>query len=744
MRAKLKFDTAIIKDFFKEHGEKFVFAFGVLVMLYFVYFIFKQETLPADLQASALKSKSDQAQINVDGSQPPGEVSGLKPIEVPGKVTAIQPEGYDSPPFVRPVGVFDDEKKRTDPNLLPVIGLQATGGRGAIALVGSGPGGGGIGAGAAMAPAVPATRGPAVEPPRPLAREPAPGAGGLLGGRTTPAGRQPATRGGATPPPAVRGGAAAPGSVPGAAAAADEPVNKPIPPGFELPGFPGNGNAEARYFVIVTGAIPIEQQEKEYAMRFAHAQHATEDPNKGGRGGPAGRDSAADHDTPRYVWWVLERTDLTNKGDPTVIGFGQLEQIKADIKNGADGNLAKKACKGAADYNKILEGYLAWQGSGGEVVPEDYKSDLWLTWPLPPILLRDWGREATNPKIPLVAAQPQDDAAPAAAVPDATPAAKPADDLFGKDSGAALAAGGQAPSQPMQNRIDPYARRGAVGRDPYSRGGVPDRSGRGGNPRWIAPANGRDMAANPANAAVAVPYKLFRFVDFDVEPGHSYQYRVQLVLQNPNFGMPPEVLMKPEPKPEPYRATDWSEPSLPATVPLDAKVVGEGVDRPRRGDVKGKTGILVWDTKDAVELLAKVDLDLGAVANFMKKKVDDVVDPTAQNRHDFVADFKADAALIDTRGGDEKAAESGEPAELLFLVAGKDGKPDQLVVVTPASDKHTIADWEKTHKVPADLDAAAEATAPAAGSRGRSAPSNLLNPGPGRTPATTATPRGGR
>ncbi|HEV3416675.1 MAG TPA: hypothetical protein VG056_07685 [Pirellulales bacterium] len=741
MKVKLKFDTAVVKDFFKEHGEKLVFALGVFVMLYFVYFVFKQETLPAEYQAAALLTKSETAHKNVDDGPVPASDGSLKPIDVPGKVAAIQSEGYDSRPFVRPLGVFDDPNKRTDPNLLPVVALQATGGRGAIALQGSGPGNGlGI---APVGPAVPAARDPAR-----TGREPAPSDGGLFAGRPAAGGRQPATIGRA-PAPAGRPGATIPSAVPGAAVAADEPVNKPIPPGFELPGFPGNGNAESRYFVVVTGAIPIEQQQKEYAMRFAHAQHAAEDPN-GGRGGAAARDAAADHDTPRYVWWQLERTDLTAGGDPAVIGFGQLEQIKADIQNGVDANLAKKACQGAADYNKLLDGYKAWQGSGGEVVPDEYRSDLWLSWPLPPIVLRDWGREATNPKIPLVAPQKDGDTTPAADSPDAkpgdTPAAKPADDLFGKDSGAAPATGGQVPAPAMQNRGDPYAGRGGAGANPYSRRGLPDRYGRGRDTRGIAPATGRDMAVNPANAAPAVPYQLVRFIDFEVEPGHSYQYRVQLVLENPNFGLPPEVLLKPEPKPEPYRTTPWSDASAAAMVPLDAKVVGEGVNRPKRGDVMGKTGILLWDTKDAVELLAKVDLNLGEVANFMKKKIEDVVDPTVFNRHEFVADFKTDAALIDTRGGDEKIAESGEPAELLFLVAGKDGKLDQLVIVNPAIDKHMIDDWDKTHKVPPEMDAAADATAPAPGSRGgrNAAPPGSPFAPPAKVPTGPLAPRGGR
>ncbi len=54
------------------------------------------------------------------------------------------------------------------------------------------------------------------------------------------------------------------------------------------------------------------------------------------------------------------------------------------------------------------------------------------------------------------------------------------------------------------------------------------------------PAN--SYAAPTVNPNQTVPNKLFRFVDFSVEPGKTYQYRIQLWLLNPNFGLKPECL----------------------------------------------------------------------------------------------------------------------------------------------------------------------------------------------------------
>jgi hypothetical protein len=60
---------------------------------------------------------------------------------------------------------------------------------------------------------------------------------------------------------------------------------------------------------------------------------------------------------------------------------------------------------------------------------------------------------------------------------------------------------------------------------------------------------------------------LFRYLDFDVEPGETYRYRVQLILKNPNYLRPlasaggnPEVVAGET------RPTGWSEPTPPITV----------------------------------------------------------------------------------------------------------------------------------------------------------------------------------
>jgi hypothetical protein len=63
---------------------------------------------------------------------------------------------------------------------------------------------------------------------------------------------------------------------------------------------------------------------------------------------------------------------------------------------------------------------------------------------------------------------------------------------------------------------------------------------------------------------------LFRYFDFDVEPGECYRYRVKLVIYNPSFEE--EFVASPEVAQGENRVSqNWSTPSTPAAVPRDVE-----------------------------------------------------------------------------------------------------------------------------------------------------------------------------
>ena len=54
------------------------------------------------------------------------------------------------------------------------------------------------------------------------------------------------------------------------------------------------------------------------------------------------------------------------------------------------------------------------------------------------------------------------------------------------------------------------------------------------------PLDGQDRRANGLHAIIAGQVLLFRYLDFDVEPGNAYRYRLRLTVRNPNYNAPIE------------------------------------------------------------------------------------------------------------------------------------------------------------------------------------------------------------
>lgn len=727
MKAKFKFDTAIIKNFFADHVEKIVAGICVIVMLFLISTIFKRETLPSNLQPPQIATKTTNVRNAIETDRPDRAVADLKPIEVPGAVAEVPVnELAEIPAFVRSGGPLSDPVKRTDPTYFPVLAPQVKSFVLAMATNAA--------SGTTASPVAPVA--PAISRLPGASRAPVPDTKpGAAAAPTAPTRRGRTQRPGAETAPAPglpgnRGGI-------GTDAAANPDNVMQIPAAMPVPGAPNSGAAEVRPFNIITAAIPVENQQKEYDRRYSHARRADLEVDP--------RNRAAQQqmtDVPQYIWWRLERIDLTNGSEKTVIDYGDVAAIVNDRRSetiGAD--LVMKTLKPTGKFVKLNNDVLQWGGTGAEVVPSAYHADTWLTWPLPPMLLHDWGREATHPKIPLV--EPKTDETPDGANPAEPGKSKSKDNDNPFDD---KSLGADATQSPTPRATAQPSFMNGRGRD-FSR-----RNPRGmgfgqGNPRGgFVP--GAQQPQNPD--APQVPYKLFRFTDFDVEPGHTYQYRIQLVLRNPNFGQPPELLAKPQPKPLPYADTPWSEMSPPSTVPALSKVIVETVERPKKGEPKAKAGVLAWIKKDTsgnptgVELLAKSELNLGDVANFIQKKILAAIDPVNRNVHDFTADFVSNAALVDMHGGgDEKTSpDGGGQGELLVLVVGRNGAPDQLAVVNQAVDKFALDAWTKTHIVPKEiLDAEAEANGPVRSGLGTGG--LIGRPTPSTTRPTTPT-RGGR
>ena len=94
-------------------------------------------------------------------------------------------------------------------------------------------------------------------------------------------------------------------------------------------------------------------------------------------------------------------------------------------------------------------------------------------------------------------------------------------------------------------------------------------------------------------------YLLFRYFDFDVEPGVAYRYRVRLKLFNPNFNELPDNLAAESVGVGEFRDTPWSEPTPVPTsdkiLPEDANFfVDEVLAAKARTEAKAEVDLFQW------------------------------------------------------------------------------------------------------------------------------------------------------
>ncbi|HEX3999972.1 MAG TPA: hypothetical protein VHX65_15580 [Pirellulales bacterium] len=680
-KVKLKLDMDQLKQFGIEHGEKFGLAAAVLILGVFIVKAASRETLPENLSPEAIKRNSATADSNLRHLRAPPADQDVKGKDFASTVVKVNslPKGLAEISRISQPP-FEDPIKRNDPTLFKVEELRATPFRGGLCVVSNG---------VAAAPPILGQQSP------PARVAPAPASGGLIPGRITGRPGRPAAR----PPVATTRDPLA-----GAAAGGAE-ATQPFPAGFTQPGPQASGEATGVYGIVVTGLVPDQAQREEYERRFKHARHAEAEAGAGrGRNGPA-----LDSDTPKYVWCVLERTDTTD-GKTITLDFGDMDQIRQDYKNpdptllNATKEEVNKLHLSRATMLQLDREQKTWAVQVPEVAAPEFVMEKWFTWPLPPVLLRVWGEEAAHlPQVPL--APPVAAAGRGMAPPAVQPGPGQAD--FGADPNAA---GGGRGAAPVSRRYPPIV-------------------------------GGARARADAELQAQEVPYKLFRFIDLNVEPGHSYKYRVQMLLRNPNFGLEPQVLLKPETAMVAYKQTPWSDTSPTAAIPQDTRLLGGNIDRPKHQEPKAKIGVFTFDKVQAIELIKEFETDLGALVGttVADQTVKGVADPVQRVVRDIQGKFRTPSVLLDLRGNDEKLPGTEgmtEPAEMLLLDDVDDPANPRLIVVNEAKDKPIVDDWKQTHIPPA-----APAATPAPG--GAPKAGNGLLPGGGLLPPRNG-PQSGR
>jgi len=371
-------------------------------------------------------------------------------------------------------------------------------------------------------------------------------------------------------------------------------------------------SAKGQRWLVLTGLLPVAKQADAYADVFEDALSFN----------PA-------RDVPMYVGYQIERAEV-----------------------GTGGEADQPAWK-PIDLKQAFEAWKSFQGARPEVVDYRYVHRpptiaMPIISPLPPVMNAGWGPEVAHPpEIPLLSDVPESQRRPEVAYGGQMPYGGPLPVTRAIEGGRPSGAGSSA--FPNDGGGMPYG--GAMTYGPAMEEGMPGYPG-------SAPAGGQ------------AEFQLFRFLDFSVQPGKRYRYRVKLLLANPNFRVEARLLDSEDLAKQPLLETEWSDPSDVIDVPRDSMLLLGPVKPPRDIDDEPVATVMActFTIANGLETADLFEVMRGQLADLQKEK-ETVEREKMQRRPKRQADrggrsrrsrsdsdeFDEEGAILDMYGFDEES-----------------------------------------------------------------------------------------
>jgi hypothetical protein len=465
----------------------------------------------------------------------------------------------------------------------------------------------------------------------------------------------------------------------------------------------GDERQERAHWAVITAKVPVREQLKLYQDAFQNAR--------------GGYDPARDF--PHYAGYKVQRAEVL-PGQPlewadVKVYDGQRKSVATgdDLGSVVSSYVLNVAKKGGL-YARIEQ---FWPPLMQDVVDQRYLVDV-LALPLPPLVGRNWGSDATHPDIPLLEDTPQleDELIPVeeeqpeeelAAADDEFRSADPQGggergglgSPYGGGGGRDRAYGGMGAGRGIGGGRG-YGAYGGGGRE-RAYGGMGGGRGRGmgeyggeGRGAYGGGMGGGGMRAGnqPTTLPRGVDFWLLRFFDFSVEPGKKYKYRVQLVLHDPNMGAGIEKSMlapavqdrlaklaqtaKANKKPisQVRYVDDWSAPSRTVGIPIAGSVKLAEAKPPTSGRVNDEPTVklLVESFEvdaggNAIQAEALRDFRRGYVANFVEKD-QKYLGPGGMWIDELESfNFFTGMTIVDMNGGETLGKDATAPARVLIM-----------------------------------------------------------------------------
>jgi hypothetical protein len=465
----------------------------------------------------------------------------------------------------------------------------------------------------------------------------------------------------------------------------------------------GGERIERAYWACVTAKVPIREQLKLYQDALEKARGA--DPAR---------------DFPSYVGFYVERAEVVPGKELTWTAVPLYDGQRQSIAQSKPLTVGTTHAVTKTAYEKLTAAAAQfWAGGMTQDVVDARYSEFPLTLPLPPLVGREWGAEATHPDIPWGPFTPALEPETQQVAPEVTvqqPGANGGSE-FGPAAPTATGPGansGFGPGRPGgPGEFAPA--RGFGGRMSMAEGpGMGPGSSRFGGPGpgglegpgggMRGGGGGGQTAGQHTSLTKGVDYYLLRFFDFSVEPGKKYKYRVKLALQDPNFNMPQAVLdaavldrqakeaaaarAAKTDKPWYRKVEKWSDASPAVGIPMAGNVrLAEtkipAAEKPNDEPVV-KLLVEAFDVDEAgspIQAAAEKDVvRRGYVAN-MVQDAEYLVDPTMIDTQSSFKFFTG-MTLLDVDGGGKLAKDITYPARVLVM-----GPAGEMYIRSDMEDK---------------------------------------------------------
>jgi hypothetical protein len=372
-------------------------------------------------------------------------------------------------------------------------------------------------------------------------------------------------------------------------------------------------------WVVLTGLLPFKKQKDEYDTAFEGALFR--DPRR---------------DVPMYVGYILERAEVGLAGPAEQPDWKQISLQSA---------FGVMRYWGAAGAREVIH---------PKFLPMRPPQGWPMVFPLPPRTGAVWGDEAAHaPEIPLLADMPESErrgyggmypghgegeeegegepGADEEGETDEPEGLQPFGPMVGRGmpgagyaggasgmgypggmpmmpggGGAMMSGGGgmyedEMYSDEMYDTYEDESSGGYGGGMPYSSGGM--------------------YSGSRSRAPEVVEYQLYRFFDFDVEPGKRYQYRVRVGLFNPNYQVETRFLKTDDLAKDWAILTDWSEASNVVQVPRDSRLVAGAVKPPASFSHEPSAQVIAVTLRpeDGAEASMETTVFRGHLGNFVGK-----------------------------------------------------------------------------------------------------------------------------